>query len=65
MDLGLGRLRELVMDREAWRAVVHGSQTVGHDWATELTDWTDINGLFIFFIVSFSVQMLLSLIRFS
>ena len=23
-DMGLGRLRELVMDREAWRAVVHG-----------------------------------------
>ena len=24
MDMGLGGLRELVMDREAWRAVVHG-----------------------------------------
>ena len=24
MDMGLGRLRELVMDREAWRAMVHG-----------------------------------------
>ena len=24
MDLGLGGLRELVMDRKAWRAVVHG-----------------------------------------
>ena len=24
VDMGLGRLRELVMDREAWRAVVHG-----------------------------------------
>ena len=24
MDIGLGRLRELVMDREAWRAAIHG-----------------------------------------
>ena len=24
VDMGLGELRELVMDREAWRAVVHG-----------------------------------------
>ena len=30
-DISLGRLRELVMDRESWRAVVNGSQTVRHD----------------------------------
>ena len=24
MDMGLGRLQELVMDREAWRAMIHG-----------------------------------------
>ena len=24
MDMGLGRLRELVMDREAWRTAIHG-----------------------------------------
>ena len=36
MDMGLGGLQELVMDRKAWRAAVHGSQRVGHDWATEL-----------------------------
>ena len=31
MDMNLGELRELVMDREAWPAVIHGSQRVGHD----------------------------------
>ena len=34
MDMGLGRLRELVVDREAWRAVVHG---VTKSW-TQLSD---------------------------
>ena len=34
MDLGLGELRELVMDREAWHAVIHG---VAKSW-TRLSD---------------------------
>ena len=39
MDIGFGELWELVMDREAWRAVIPGSQRVRHDWGTEL-NWT-------------------------
>ena len=31
MDMSLGELQELVMDREAWRAVFHGLQRVRHD----------------------------------
>ena len=36
MDVSLSELQELVMDREAWRVQFMGSQSVGHDWATEL-----------------------------
>ena len=31
MDVSLSELREVVMDREAWRAAIQGSQRVGHD----------------------------------
>ena len=39
MDMSLGNLQELVMDREAWHAVIHG---VAKNW-TRLSDWTELN----------------------
>ena len=39
MDMSLSELPELVMDRKAWRAVIHG---VAKSW-TRLSDWTELN----------------------
>ena len=36
MDMSLSQLWEMVKDREAWHAAIHGSQRVGHTWVTEL-----------------------------
>ena len=49
MDTSLSKLQELVMDREAWHAVVH---EITKSW-TWLSEWTDLNWLYTWIFVMF------------
>ena len=55
MNLSLGRLRELAIDREAWSAAIHG---VAKSW-TRLNDWTELSeSISIYFILVSIVNIL-------
>ena len=52
MDMSLGRLRELVMDREAWRAAIHG---VAKSRTPLWLNWTELNQILMRFVKNFKV----------
>ena len=56
MDVSLSELQEMVMDRESWRAAIHG---VTKSW-TRLSDWTELN-IPLYICTSISVSIHLSM----
>ena len=70
MDMSLSELQELVMNREAWHAVIQGLQRVRHDLVTEL-NWTELTAIMLYFtalvliyLIAGSVCFLITLIQF-
>ena len=64
MDMSLSKLQELVMNREAWHAAVHGSQRVEHDWVTELNWIMKILTVIWFYCPVFFVYKMIIAIKF-
>ena len=58
MDMSLGKLWELVMDREAWCAAVHGVASIGPDWATEL-NWSLVRRFLFLHITLYQKELVL------